>query len=211
VAVLAAGVTSLRLTSLTGSAPAAAAVPELRFGSMPAPSDEEAATAYERGAPSASPTSAPSASPSPTRRKPVAGLNQMQMDNAVAIVEAGRRMNLPRRAYVVAVITALQETALRNLANSRVPESLSYPHQGVYANYDSVGLFQQRSSQGWGTVAQLMDPTASAQLFYRHLMKVPGWQAMSVGDAAQAVQRSAFPDEYAKHQARAERIVAATG
>jgi hypothetical protein len=148
-----------------------------------------------------------SPSPSPTRRRPVAGLSQAAMDNAVAIVETGKRMNLPRRAYVIAIMTALQETMLRNLANATVPASLNHRHQGVERNYDSVGLFQQRPSQGWGTVAQLMDPATASRLFYNRLVKVDGWQSMSPAAAAQAVQRSAFPDEYAKHQRKAEQIV----
>ncbi|WP_203981492.1 hypothetical protein [Planosporangium flavigriseum] len=152
-----------------------------------------------------------SPSPSPggssARPRPVTGVSQAAMDHAVTIIEVGRQMNLPRRAYVVAIMTALQETALRNLANSTVPESLNYAHQGVYQNFDSVGLFQQRSSQGWGSVAELMDPATAARLFYQRLVKVPRWQAMSPGDAAQAVQRSAFPRAYDKQRARAERIV----
>jgi hypothetical protein len=166
------------------------------------------------------PTSSPSASPAPlpstasavqppVKVKPVAGLTQLEMDNAVAIIDAAVEMRLPRRAAVVGLTTALQETHLRNLANARVPESLKLPHQGVEANFDSIGLFQQRPSQGWGKPAELMDPKTSAKLFYARLVKVPGWQTMSVGAAAQAVQRSAFPSAYDKHQSKAEAIVAA--
>jgi len=143
----------------------------------------------------------------PWRPKPVAGLTQAQTDNAYIIVEVGKVMQLPKRAYVVAVATALQESNLRNLANSTVPVSLKYPHEGVETNLDSVGLFQQRSSVGWGTVAQLMDPAQSAARFYSRLMRVSGWPTMSVTQAAQAVQRSAFPNAYAKHGDRAQTIV----
>jgi hypothetical protein len=129
------------------------------------------------------------------------------MDNAVAIVEAGNRMNLPKRAHVVAMVTALQETRLRNLANSRVPQSLNHPHQGVGSNFDSVGLFQQRPSQGWGSADELMDPATASSRFYARLVKVAGWPTMSVGAAAQAVQRSAFPSAYDKHQPQAQKIV----
>ena len=136
----------------------------------------------------------PGPSPSPPRRvMPVAGLDQTQMGHATTIVEVAVRRNLPRQAAVVALVTALQETRLRNLANRAVPESLAYPHDGLSANLDSVGLFQQRMSQGWGSAAQLMDPATAAGLFYNRLLKVTGWQAMSVADAAQAVQRSAYP------------------
>jgi hypothetical protein len=166
----------------------------------PAPS----APASSTPAPAASQQPAP---PQPARRGPVAGLSQIETDNAVAIVEAGNRMNLPKRASVVAMVTALQESHLRNLANSRVPQSLNVPHQGVESNFDSVGLFQQRPSQGWGTAAELMDPATAASRFYARLVKVSGWPTMSVGAAAQAVQRSAFPSAYDKHQPQAQKIV----
>jgi hypothetical protein len=76
-------------------------------------------------------------------------------------------------------------------------------------NLDSVGLFQQRPSQGWGTVAQLMDPRYASGAFYDRLVKVSGWQNLSVNDAAQAVQRSGFPDAYQKHESAARQIVTA--
>jgi hypothetical protein len=165
----------------------------------PAPSSPASSTPL----PAASQQPAPQR---PAKRQPVAGLSQIEMDNAVAIVEAGNRMNLPKRAHVVAIATALQETRLRNLANSRVPQSLNHPHQGVGSNFDSVGLFQQRPSQGWGTAAELMDPATAASRFYGRLVTVSGWPTMSVGAAAQAVQRSAFPGAYDQHQAQAQKI-----
>jgi hypothetical protein len=174
---------------------ATAVARELLIVNQPGSSD------YVDGSPS------PSAAATPAKPRPVAGTNRAAMDNAIVIVEVGKQMGLPRRAYVVAIMTALQETALRNLANSSVPESLNYPHQGVYRNFDSVGLFQQRPSQGWGSVAELMDPATEARLFYARLAKVPGWQNMSPGDAAQAVQRSGFPRAYDKQRVRAEQIV----
>lgn len=143
----------------------------------------------------------------PFRPGPVAGLTQSQTDNAYIIVEVGKLMQLPKRAYVVAVATALQESNLRNLANPDVPASLKFPHEGLDSNLDSVGLFQQRSSMGWGTVAQLMDPAQSAARFYTRLVRVAGWQSMGVTQAAQAVQRSAYPGAYAKHADRAQQIV----
>jgi hypothetical protein len=139
--------------------------------------------------------------------KPTAGLNQAQMNNAYIIVEVGRTMNLPKRAYVVAIATAMQETNLRNLANARVPASLKLPHEGAESNFDSLGLFQQRPSQGWGSTAQLMDPADSSSRFYAKLMRISGWQNMSIGGAAQAVQRSAFPTAYAKHATDAQHVV----
>lgn len=137
------------------------------------------------------------------RPAPLAGLDQTQMDNAFIVVEVGRQMQLPTRAYIVAIATALQESNLRNLANSDVPESMKLPHQGVGNDHDSVGIFQQRPSMGWGTVAQLMDPAQATARFYTRLVKVGGWADMSVTEAAQAVQRSAFPSAYARHTDRA--------
>jgi hypothetical protein len=137
---------------------------------------------------------------------PIAGLDQVQMDNAFIVVEVGRQMQLPPRAYIVAIATALQESNLRNLANPVVPESLKYPHEGVGQDHDSVGIFQQRPSMGWGTVAQLMDPAQAAARFYTRLVKVGGWANLGVAEAAQAVQRSAFPTAYARHADRAKLI-----
>ncbi|MER7002487.1 hypothetical protein ABT297_05505 [Dactylosporangium sp. NPDC000555] len=147
------------------------------------------------------------AMPQPPR--PVAGLDQTQMNNAVTIVRQGRAQGLPTRALVVAVATAMQESDLYNVASRAVPASLKLPHEGVSQDHDSVGLFQQRASQGWGTVPELMNPVHSAMLFYKALTRVKGWQNMSVTAAAQAVQRSAFPGAYQKHAARAEKVVAA--
>ena len=143
----------------------------------------------------------------PSQPKPVAGLNQAQTDNAYIVIEVGRQMNLPKRAYVVAIATALQESRLKNLANDTVPASLKLKHEGVESNFDSLGIFQQRPSQGWGTVAQLMDPAQSAARFYARLLKVSNWQTLSITGAAQAVQRSAFPSAYAKHVELAQNIV----
>ncbi|MGC9668985.1 hypothetical protein ACNTMW_20805 [Planosporangium sp. 12N6] len=147
----------------------------------------------------------PPASPSPGTHAPVADLSQSQMDNAVAIVEVGRQMKLPRQAFVVAIATALQESDLHILANPAVPASMGRPHQGVDNDHDSVGLFQQRPN--WGRVDQRMDPRESARLFYTALIEVPDWEQMAVTVAAQTIQMSAFPEAYGKHQSRAERIV----
>jgi hypothetical protein len=160
--------------------------------------------------PAASPAVSPPASPTPSRPvAPVAGLSQAQMNNAAAIVDVARRRALPRQAAIVAVTTALQESNLHNLASGAVPASLKLPHEDESVDYDSIGLFQQRPSQGWGTVAQLMDPRTSTGLFYDRLLKVAGWQDMSVAGAAQAVQRSAYPGAYQKHEDIARRAVAA--
>ncbi|MFF5336883.1 C40 family peptidase [Streptomyces sp. NPDC013181] len=106
-----------------------------------------------------------------------------QVPNARTIQATGVAMNIPARGQVVALATALQESGLRNLR---------------YGDRDSLGLFQQRPSQGWGTAEQILDPVHAATKFYEALKKVSGWQSLSVAQAAQAVQRSAFPDAYAK-------------
>jgi hypothetical protein len=140
---------------------------------------------------------------------PVAGLNQAQMDNALRIVQAGQAMGLPERAYVIAVATAMQESNLYNLASTRIAESYDYWHEGSGSDHDSVGLFQQRASTGWGRVRDLMDPHYAAAAFYRALVRVPGWDSMPLTRAAQRVQVSAYPNAYAKHEPRAQAVVAA--
>lgn len=150
---------------------------------------------------------APKAATKPRVPTPVAGLSQAQMDNAAKIIQTGQAMGLPKRAYVIAIATAMQESRLFNLASDVVPESLAYPHQGTGYDHDSVGLFQQRSSMGWGSVRDLMNPNYAAAQFFKALRSVSGWQAMALTYAAQTVQGSAFPDAYAQHEWVAQRVV----
>lgn len=105
-----------------------------------------------------------------------------QAANATTIAAVGKRLGMADRAVAVALVASLQESKLRNLPNG---------------DLDSVGLFQQRPSQGWGEPTQLIDPAYAASAFYHALMRVPAWESLPVGDAAQAVQRSARPDAYA--------------
>jgi murein DD-endopeptidase MepM/ murein hydrolase activator NlpD len=119
-----------------------------------------------------------------------------QIRNAAAIIKVGAEMRVPFRGWVIAVATAMQESALSNL-----------PHLGSRNDHDSVGLFQQRPSQGWGTARQLQDPEYAARKFYQKLLTIKGWERMALTDAAQKVQVSAFPDAYAKHEALATQIV----
>ncbi|MEV4718455.1 M23 family metallopeptidase [Micromonospora noduli] len=128
-----------------------------------------------------------------------------QVRNAAVIIKVGQDMGVPSRGWVVALATAMQESALRNLANSGVPESLALPHEGVGADHDSLGLFQQRP--GWGTVAQRLNPAYAARKFYEKLVKVESWQRRPLTAVAQRVQVSAYPDAYAKHEELASRIV----
>ena len=139
--------------------------------------------------------------------KPVGGLSDSQMANAVAIIEAGEDKGLGRDAWAVALATAMQESKLKNYANVNVPESYDFNHQAEGSDHDSVGLFQQRPSSGWGSVEELMDPKTSASKFYGSLKKVKNWEDMPVTRAAQTVQVSAYPDAYAQWEDLAWKIV----
>ncbi|WP_363259448.1 hypothetical protein [Hamadaea sp.] len=119
------------------------------------------------------------------------GLDLTQMSNAATITAVGIGRKVPDRAVVVALATALQESKLENLDGG---------------DRDSVGLFQQRPSQGWGTPEQIADPRYAAKKFYTALLKVKGWQKMRVTEAAQKVQRSAYPEAYQKWADEAEVI-----
>ncbi|MCB7136516.1 hypothetical protein [Cellulosimicrobium marinum] len=114
-------------------------------------------------------------------------LSTTQADNAALVVATTQRRGLPARAATIGIATALQESRLVNID---------------YGDRDSVGLFQQRPSQGWGTVEQIMDPVYSTNAFYDVLETVDGYEDMEVTVAAQTVQRSAFPDAYAQHETR---------
>ena len=129
-----------------------------------------------------------------------AGLSAEQRRNAEIIVAVGATMAVPVRGQVIAVAAALQESRLTNLGDL-----------GAANDHDSLGLFQQRPSQGWGTPAQITDPVHASRAFYQRLLVVPGWQQLPLTEAAQRVQRSAYPDAYAKHEGRATAIVTAVG
>ncbi len=148
--------------------------------------------------PSPAPDAAPAPQPSPAPAGAGLGavpLNDEMRANAATIVAVGRSMGVPDFGIVIALATAAQESTLRNLD---------------WGDRDSVGLFQQRPSQGWGTVDQLTNPAEAARRFYggpgvptMGLLDVPGWQSMSLTAAAQAVQISAYPDAYAKWETAA--------
>ncbi len=108
-------------------------------------------------------------------------LTPAQAGNVEAIAAVARDRDLHARAIVIALATAQQESRLRNLD---------------YGDRDSLGLFQQRPSQGWGTPAQVQDPTYAAGEFYERLVQVPRWKTRRLTDVAQAVQRSGFPYAY---------------
>lgn len=183
-------------------APAPAAVAVAETPAAAAPAQAQAAPV-----PAATVAPAPAAPAVPAVPAPVAGLSQTQMNNAQQIVAAGKALGLPKRAYVLAVACALQESNLLNLASDALPESYSYPNEGSGSDHDSVGLFQQRPSSGWGSVKNLMSPDYAAKAFYRALIQVPGWDSMALTYAVQAVQVSAYPEAYARHESRAQSIV----
>ncbi|MGW6565375.1 hypothetical protein [Streptomyces sp. NPDC054975] len=117
-----------------------------------------------------------------------------QAANAATISAVGTTRRMPERAVTIALATALQESALRNIE---------------HGDRDSLGLFQQRPSMGWGTPEQIMDPVYSSRKFYEGLAKVPGYSRLPLTVAAQKVQRSGFPQAYAKHEPDAALLAAA--
>jgi murein DD-endopeptidase MepM/ murein hydrolase activator NlpD len=137
--------------------------------------------------PSAVPVTLPADGPGPVGR-----WTADQVGNAAIIIEVGVRRRVPPRGWVIALATAMQESGLVNLPGG---------------SDDSVGLFQQRPSQGWGTPGQLHDPVYAAGAFYDRLLTVAGWPALPLTDAAQAMQRSAYPDAYAKWEPDAVTLV----
>jgi len=143
----------------------------------------------------------PSAAPS------IPGLTAEQVANAQLIVRIGRELGVPDRGIAIALGTAMQESSLRNV---------------TWGDRDSLGLFQQRPSYGWGTEAEVQDAARATRAFFggagdpngartRGLLDIPGWQGLTFTQAAQAVQISAYPDAYAKWEAPAASWLAALG
>jgi len=123
-----------------------------------------------------------------------ASLDVEQAQNAALITAIAVRRGLPARAATIALATAFQESKLYNLD---------------YGDRDSVGLFQQRPSQGWGTRKQLRDPVYATGRFYDALVQVDGFETMRITEAAQRVQRSGFPEAYAAHEPAARALASA--
>lgn len=111
-----------------------------------------------------------------------------QADTAALLGGLSVQRGLPARATTIALATGLQESKLRNID---------------FGDRDSLGIFQQRPSQGWGTEEQVQDPLYATNAFYDALVEVEGYEDLPITEAAQAVQRSGFPDAYAQHEARA--------
>jgi cell wall-associated NlpC family hydrolase len=119
-------------------------------------------------------------------------LDAGQIGNAEIIYNVGEGLDLPQQAAIIAIATATQESRLRNLP---------------YCTAESLGLFQQRPSQGWGTPAQIMNPVYASTAFYQRLAQIPGWQALPLGVVAQDVQHSADPSAYTQWQPLATALV----
>lgn len=170
-------------------------------------------TAIRRIVPEAAAAPGPAVPASAAAVGPVtARLDPSQRRYAQVIVDEVRARGLPARAAVNAVSTALQESSLRMYWNPKVPGSRELAPAGAPRGTDgySVGLFQQQvhgTRFSWGTVADAMDPRTSTRMFLDRLTALPGWQTMSVAAADQAVQRSAYPDAYAKWESTARGIV----
>ncbi len=114
-----------------------------------------------------------------------------QATHAATIAQVARDRGLPERAVVIALATAQQESRLRNLD---------------YGDRDSLGLFQQRPSQGWGSPEEVRDPVYAAGRFYDRLVTIPGWEAGRLTEIADGVQRSAFPELYQQWEPMAQQL-----
>lgn len=121
-------------------------------------------------------------------------LDLEQAENAALISAISVRRGLPPRAASIALATAMQESKLRNLE---------------HGDRDSLGLFQQRPSQGWGTKEQVLNPVYASNAFYDALVRIDGYDRMDITEAAQEVQRSAYPEGYAEHEADARVLASA--
>jgi hypothetical protein len=125
-------------------------------------------------------------------RSTVVDLDQAHFASIITGISV--RRGLPPRAASIALATAYQETGIRNLD---------------YGDRDSVGLFQQRPSQGWGTKKQLMDPYYATGKFYDALVKIDNWENADINDVAQKIQFSGYPEAYRDHEADARILASA--
>ncbi|MFJ2471332.1 M23 family metallopeptidase [Glutamicibacter sp. NPDC087583] len=162
---------------------------------------------------------------------PVGSYTEKQLANAAIIINEASNAGLPQRAAIIGLMTSIQESSLRILANDgswEYPEgthimtkyeweqakevavaSLDEPHEGVGHAWDALGILQQRPSAGWGAVEQIMNPTYAAATFFERLQNIDGWDQMPYEQAAEAVQVSGLPDNYAQRRDDAELIYAA--
>ncbi len=129
-------------------------------------------------------------------------LGPEELANARTVIGVGKGANIPEQGQVIALMTAMQES---KFVNYTVP-----------VDHDSLGIFQQRPSTGWGTPEQITDVPTSSKSFYGvapfgsnpGLIQIAGWETMAPGDVCQAVQRSAYPDRYAQWEGFARDLLA---
>ncbi len=121
-------------------------------------------------------------------------LDPEQAQIAATIAGVAHQQRMPPRAVTVAYAAAMQESHLHNLD---------------YGDLDSIGVFQQRPSQGWGPASKLIDPVYASTKFFKALAQIPGYQRLPVYQAAQAVQHSADGYAYIQYQPLAARLTAA--
>lgn len=185
-------------------------VPVLVVGSLGAASDQSCVARFDVNGQTAATASSAT----------TAGLDATQLRHAATIISVGRHRQIPSQGIVIALATALQESRLRVYANDGTGElaadqrgieaSLGLLHDAVGRDHGSLGIFQQQWPW-WGSMAELMDPAASAGIFYDALQGVAGWQSMPVTVAAQAVQKSAYPWAYADDEPLARRLLLELG
>lgn len=161
----------------------------------------------------------------------VGSYTKKQLTNAAIIINEAKKSEVNQQGAIIGLMTAIQESSLTVLANDGawdypegtrimtraqweearkvVMKSLDLPHEGVGHAWDALGILQQRPSAGWGTVEQIINPSYAADTFFKRLKKVPDWQSLSYEMAAEKVQISGLPDNYAQRRPDAELLYAA--
>lgn len=161
----------------------------------------------------------------------VGSYDKKQLKNAAVIINEAKEAGLKQQGAIIGLMTGMQESSLRVLANDGaweykeptrvmtreqwnearkvVIKSLDLPHEGVGHAWDALGIMQQRPSAGWGSVEQIMNPSYAAKKFFEGLKKVPNWESLPYELAAEKVQVSGQPDNYANQRADAEMLYAA--
>lgn len=161
----------------------------------------------------------------------VGSYTKKQLTNAAIIINEAKKSEVNQQGAIIGLMTAIQESSLTVLANDGawdypegtrimtraqweearkvVMKSLDFPHEGVGHAWDALGILQQRPSAGWGTVEQITNPSYAADTFFKRLKKVPDWQSLSYEMAAEKVQISGLPDNYAQRRPDAELLYAA--
>lgn len=207
-------VTKIAMTPPKAVTKATVVVASVPTASNPMPAPSTSATPKTTTTPAAKPTvtatPTPTATPNPYANVTLASLeptglygtqqyftaSAAQWANAKTIVQVTEQRGMPLYAAVIATSTAMQESSLTNLTTA--------------TNYDSLGLFQQRPSQGWGTAAQLTDPTYATNAFLAALeVYAPNYESQALWVSAQAVQRSGYPQAYAQWEDQAAKMVMA--